>query len=114
MKFASRLSRLGTETAFDVLNEINELRSKGRDIIALSIGEPACATAPNIKEAAKKALDKDLTHYSPSAGITEFRRAAAEYVSRTRGIPVDPAEVVIVPGGKPVLLQHVGLYRGGR
>jgi len=103
MKFASRLSRLGTETAFDVLNEINELRSKGRDIIALSIGEPACATAPNIKEAAKKALDKDLTHYSPSAGITEFRRAAAEYVSRTRGIPVDPAEVVIVPGGKPVL-----------
>ena len=103
MKFASRLSRLGTETAFDVLNEINELRSKGRDIIALSIGEPACATAPNIKEAAKKALDKDLTHYSPSAGIIEFRRAAAEYVSRTRGIPVDPAEVVIVPGGKPVL-----------
>jgi len=68
MKLARRLSRLGTETAFEVLAEVNELRSKGRDIITLSIGEPACGTAPNIKEAAKKALDKDLTHYSPSAG----------------------------------------------
>jgi len=103
MKLASRLSRLGTETAFDVLAEVNELRSKGRDIITLSIGEPACATAPNIKEAAKKALDKDLTHYSPSAGITEFRRVIADYVAKTRGIPVDPAEVVVVPGGKPVI-----------
>lgn len=103
MKLASRLSRLGTETAFEVLAEVNELRSKGRDIITLSIGEPACGTAPNIKEAAKKALDKDLTHYSPSAGITEFRRIIADYVSTTRGIPVDPSEVVVVPGGKPVI-----------
>jgi len=103
MKLARRLSRLGTETAFEVLAEVNELRSKGRDIITLSIGEPACGTAPNIKEAAKKALDKDLTHYSPSAGITEFRRIIADYVSTTRGIPVDPSEVVVVPGGKPVI-----------
>ncbi len=103
MKFASRLSRLGTETAFEVLAEVNELRSKGRDIIALSIGEPACATAPNIKEAAKRALDNNLTHYSPSSGITEFRRVIAEYVARTRGIPVEPSEVVVVPGGKPVI-----------
>jgi len=103
MKLARRLSRLGTETAFEVLAEVNELRSKGHDIIALSIGEPACATAPNIKEAAKKALDKDLTHYSPSAGITEFRQIIAKYVSSTRGIPVDPSEVVVVPGGKPVI-----------
>ena len=103
MKLASRLSRLGTETAFEVLAEVNELRSKGRDIITLSIGEPACGTAPNIKDAAKKALDKDLTHYSPSAGITEFRQIIAQYVSSTRGIPVDPSEVVVVPGGKPII-----------
>lgn len=103
MKLARRLTRLGTETAFEVLAEVNELRAKGRDIIALSIGEPACATAPNIKEAAKKALDKNLTHYSPSAGITEFRQVIAEYVSKTRGIPVDSSEVVVVPGGKPVI-----------
>jgi len=103
MKLARRLSRLGTETAFEVLAEVNELRSQGRDIITLSIGEPACGTASNIKDAAKKALDKDLTHYSPSAGITEFREIIARYVSSTRGIPVDPAEVVVVPGGKPII-----------
>ncbi len=107
MKLANRLSRLGTETAFEVLAEVNELRSKGRDIIALSIGEPACATAPNIKEAAKKALDKDLTHYSPSSGIAEFRQIIADYVSSTRGIPVYPNEVVVVPGGKPVIFFSI-------
>lgn len=107
MKLAHRLSRLGTETAFDVLAEINELRAQGRSIIALSIGEPACATAPSIKEAAKKALDANLTHYSPSSGIAEFRRVIADYVATTRGIPVDPAEVVVVPGGKPIIFFSI-------
>lgn len=107
MKLANRLSRLGTETAFEVLAEVNELRSKGRDIIALSIGEPACATAPNIKEAAKRALDNDLTHYSPSSGILEFRQIIADYVSSTRGIPVHPSEVVVVPGGKPIIFFSI-------
>ncbi len=107
MKLAQRISRLGTETAFEVLAEVNELRAKGRDIIALSIGEPACATADSIKDAAKKALDNNLTHYSPSQGIGEFRKVIAEYVSATRGIPVDPAEVVVVPGGKPVIFFSI-------
>ncbi len=103
MNLASRVFRLGTETAFDVLAEVNELRAKGRDIIALSIGEPACATASSIKDAAKKALDDNLTHYSPSAGIAEFRQEIARYVSATRNVPVDPSEVVVVPGGKPII-----------
>ena len=103
MKLAERTTRLGTETAFEVLAEVNALRAQGKDIIALSIGEPACATADNIKDAAKKALDRNLTHYSPSAGITEFRNVIAEYVARTRGIPVSPDEVVVVPGGKPIM-----------
>jgi aspartate aminotransferase len=103
MNLAQRISRLGTETAFDVLAEVHELRAKGRNIIALSIGEPACATADHIKDAAKKALDDDLTHYSPSAGIAEFRQEIARYVATTRNIPVDPSEVVVVPGGKPVI-----------
>ncbi len=103
MNLASRVSRLGTETAFEVLAEIEQLRSQGRNIIALSIGEPACATAEFIKDAAKKALDENLTHYSPSAGIAEFRKSIARYVARTRGIPVVPDEVVVVPGGKPII-----------
>lgn len=103
MNFAQRIQRLGTETAFEVLAEVEELRSKGRDIIALSIGEPACATADYIKNAAKKALDENLTHYSPSQGIRDFREVIAEYVAATRGIPVHPDEVVVVPGGKPII-----------
>ncbi|MBI4427549.1 MAG: pyridoxal phosphate-dependent aminotransferase [Ignavibacteriales bacterium] len=107
MKIAKRISRLGTETAFEVLAEVNDLRSKGKDIIALSIGEPACATAEYIKDAAKKALNKNLTHYNPSAGIPEFRKVIAEYVASTRGIPVEPDEVVVVPGGKPVIFYSI-------
>ena len=103
MNFAQRIHRLGTETAFEVLAEVEELRSKGRNIIALSIGEPACATADYIKDAAKKALDENRTHYSPSQGIRDFREVIAEHVSSTRGIPVHPDEVVVVPGGKPII-----------
>lgn len=107
MKFAQRIYRLGTETAFDVLAEVEQLRSQGRDIIALSIGEPACATATYIKDAARKALDEDKTHYSPSQGIREFREVIAEYVAGTRGIPVHPDEVVVVPGGKPIIFFSI-------
>ncbi len=103
MKYSSRLDDLGTETAFEVLAQVNELRAKGKNIVALSIGEPACATAPNIKEAAKKALDKDLTHYSASQGIAEFRAVIAKDISERRRISFTPEEVVVVPGGKPVI-----------
>jgi len=107
MKLAQRMSRLGTETAFDVLAEINELRAKGRSIIALSIGEPACNTAEFIKDAAKKALDDNQTHYGPSPGLPDFRRVIANYVSKTRGLQFEPDEVVVVPGGKPTLFFSV-------
>ncbi|MBI3005506.1 MAG: aminotransferase class I/II-fold pyridoxal phosphate-dependent enzyme, partial [Ignavibacteriales bacterium] len=107
MKIAKRISRLGTETAFEVLAEVNALRAQGRNIIALSIGEPACATSDYIKDAAKKALDENLTHYNPSAGIPEFRKVIANYIASTRGIPVEPHEVVVVPGGKPVIFYSL-------
>ena len=103
MKLATRLSRLGTETAFEVLAEVERLRAQGKNIIALSIGEPAGDTALHIKDAAKEALDKNMTHYGPSAGLLPFRKVIAEYVASSRGIPVEPEEVVVVPGGKPVI-----------
>ena len=107
MKLAQRLSRLGTETAFEVLAEVERLRSQGKNIIALSIGEPAGNTAEHIKDAAKEALDKNLTHYGPSAGLLMFRKVIAEYIASTRGIPVEPEEVVVVPGGKPVIFFSI-------
>lgn len=103
MKLASSFSRLGTETAFEVLARARALEAQGRKIVHLEIGEPDFDTPSNIRDAAKKALDQGYTHYGPSAGLPEVRKAIAEYVSKTRGVPVAPEETIIVPGGKPII-----------
>ena len=103
MKLAQSFSRLGTETAFEVLARARALEAQGRTIVHLEIGEPDFDTPENIRLAAKKALDAGFTHYGPSAGLPEARRAVAEYVSKTRGIPVAPEETILVPGGKPII-----------
>jgi len=100
---ARRMSRLGTETAFEVLNKARELERQGKSVIHLEIGEPDFDTPANVVEAGIDALRKGWTHYSPSAGLPELRKAIAEYVSRTRGVEVSPDEVVVVPGGKPIM-----------
>ena len=101
--FAERMNVLGTETAFEVLARAKALEAQGRHIIHLEIGEPDFDTPQNIKEAAIRALKEGYTHYTPAAGIPKAREAVAEYVSRTRGISVSPDEVVITPGGKPIM-----------
>ena len=97
------MKRLGTETAFEVLAAARALEAKGQDIIHLEIGEPDFDTPSNIKGAAKQALDDGYTHYGPAAGYPALREAIAEEVSRTRHIPVDPDEVVVTPGAKPIM-----------
>ncbi|HXF27631.1 MAG TPA: aminotransferase class I/II-fold pyridoxal phosphate-dependent enzyme, partial [Bryobacteraceae bacterium] len=103
MKLAERMSRLGTETAFEVLVRARALEAKGRDIIHLEIGEPDFDTPRHIVEAGKEALDKGFTHYGPTQGLPGLRETIAEYVSRTRGISADAANVCVVPGGKPII-----------
>lgn len=103
MKFAARMSRLGTETAFEVLAKAKALEAQGRRIIHLEIGEPDFDTPEHIVEAAVKALREGFHHYTPAPGIPELREAVAEEVSRTRGVPVHPEEVVVTPGGKPII-----------
>ncbi len=103
MKLAQSYSRLGTETAFEVLARARALEAQGRKIIHLEIGEPDFDTPKNIRDAAKKALDDGYTHYGPAAGLPEARKAVAEYVAKTRGIAVKPEETILVPGGKPVI-----------
>jgi aspartate aminotransferase len=100
---ARRMSRLGTETAFEVLNKARALERQGRSIIHLEIGEPDFDTPSNVVEAGVNALRGGWTHYGPSAGLPELRQTIAEYVSRTRGVKVAPEEVVVVPGGKPII-----------
>ena len=103
LRLAERMSRLGTETAFEVLNKARALERQGKQIIHLEIGEPDFDTPANVVEAAVQALHKGWTHYGPSAGLPELRQAIAEEVSRTRGVQVKSDEVVVVPGGKPII-----------
>jgi aspartate/methionine/tyrosine aminotransferase len=103
IRLAERMSRLGTETAFEVLVRARALEAEGRDIIHLEIGEPDFSTPPNIVEAAMRALRDGWTHYGPSAGLPQLRQAVADYTAKYLGVPVDPDEVVITPGGKPIM-----------
>ena len=103
MNFAERMSRLGTESAFEVLARAKGLERQGREIIHLEIGEPDFDTPVHIREAAKRALDDGATHYGPAAGLPELREAIAKDVGATRNIPVSPEEIVVTPGAKPIM-----------
>ncbi len=104
MKFSKLIQRAGTETAFAVLAKAREMERQGRSVVHFEIGEPDFNTPENIKQAGIKAIQDNFTHYSPAQGILELREAVAEYIEKTRGIPVSPEEVVITPGGKDVIL----------
>jgi len=104
IRFAERMDHIGTEGAFEVLAKARRLEAQGRDIVHLEIGEPDFATPDNIVEAAVGALQSGYTHYTPAGGIMEARQAVAGFVQRRLGVDVDPAEVVLVPGSKNVLL----------
>jgi aspartate aminotransferase len=107
MKFAQRMSRLGTETAFEVLVRAKALEAQGRDIIHLEIGEPDFDTPDYIIEAGCDALRSGATHYTPSAGIPELREAIARDATTRRGVSFDPADVVVTPGGKPIMFFSI-------
>src|SRR6516165_758018 len=103
LRLARRMSRLGTETAFEVLVRARALERQGRHIIHLEVGEPDQDTPANIVEAAVDALHQGATHYGPAAGLPDLREAIADDVSKSRGIKVSADEVVVVPGGKPII-----------
>src|SRR6266404_710093 len=100
---ADAMARLGTETAFEVLVKARALEAKGRDIVHLEIGEPDFDTPENVIEAGAEAMRSGWTHYTPSGGLPQLREAVAEYITKTRGVPVTPDMVVIVPGAKPMI-----------
>ena len=101
------MARLGTETAFEVLVKAKALEAQGRDIIHLEIGEPDFDTPDNIVEKGCDALRKGFTHYGPSAGLMQLREVIAQHVSETRRVNVSPDEVVVVPGGKPIIFFSI-------
>jgi aspartate/methionine/tyrosine aminotransferase len=97
------MSRIGTESAFEVLVKARALEKQGKHIVHLEIGQPDFPTPAHVVEAGKRALDEGWTGYGPTAGFPEFREMIAAYVSRTRGIPVGADNVCVVPGGKPIM-----------
>ena len=107
LRLATRMARLGTETAFEVLVKAKALEAQGGDIIHLEIGEPDFDTPSNIIEAGCDALRKGFTHYGPSAGMMELREAIAQHVAEARRVNVTPDEVVVVPGGKPIIFFSI-------
>ncbi|HEY1389615.1 MAG TPA: pyridoxal phosphate-dependent aminotransferase [Ktedonobacterales bacterium] len=107
MKFAQRMGQLGTETAFEVLARAKALEAQGKEIIHLEIGEPDFTTPAYIIEAARKALADGYTHYTPAPGISELRAAIAQDASERRGIAFTPDDVVVTPGGKPVMFFSI-------
>src|SRR5438270_4087596 len=104
LKFTQRMSRIGTEGAFEVLARAKALEKHGMRVVHLEIGEPDFPTPDNIIEAAIGALRSDYTHYTPAGGIGEVRETVAGFVSKRLGVEVEPGEVVLVPGSKNVLL----------
>src|SRR5437899_1843224 len=100
MKLATRMNRLGTETAFEVLVRARALEAQGKDIVHLEVGEPDFDTPANIIEAGSNALHSGWTHYGPSAGLPDLRSAIADYLNRSRGTNYAGENVVVTPGGK--------------
>jgi aspartate/methionine/tyrosine aminotransferase len=107
MNLSKRMSRLGTETAFEVLARARALEAVGRDIVHLEIGEPDFDTPANVIKAGQDALASGFTHYGPSAGLPALREAIAADFHARRGLEVSPDQIVVVPGGKPIIFFMV-------
>jgi len=103
MKFAERMKRLGTETAFEVLVRAKQLEAEGQDMVHLEIGEPDFDTPANIRKAAARAIEEGYTHYNPAAGYPEIRKIISDEINRTRGLKTNADQVVITPGAKPIM-----------
>ena len=108
MKLASRMERIGTETAFEAAARARALEATGRDVIHLEIGEPDFDTPRHIREAAARGvLDEGLTHYTAATGIAPLREAIAADVKRWKGIDATPDQVVVTPGAKPIMYYAI-------
>lgn len=110
LKLAASMSRLGTESAFEVLARANALAAKGHDIINLGIGQPDFKTPDHIVQAGIKALADGHHGYTPANGLPQLREAVANDLETRHGAPVNPDNVVVVPGGKPTMFFAVLMF----
>ena len=107
MIFSNRVDRLGGESAFEVLAQAKALEAQGKNIVHMEIGEPDFNTPENIVEAGIKAMRDGQTHYASSQGLLSLRETIADYAIRQKKRPTSPEEVVVVPGGKPMIFYTI-------
>lgn len=110
LQLASGMSRLGTESAFEVLARANALAAAGKSIVNLGIGQPDFKTPAHIVEAAIKALRDGHHGYTPANGIPQLREAVAADLHKRHGVTVDPGQVVVVPGGKVTMFFAILMF----
>ena len=110
MKIAENFSRLGTESAFVVLAKAKKLEAEGKEIINLGIGQPDFRTPQHIVEAGKKALEDGHHGYTPANGTLELRQSVCAHIKKMYGANIDPARVLITPGGKPTMYFAIMLF----
>jgi aspartate aminotransferase len=103
IRFAQRMSRLGTETAFEVMVRARALEAQGKDVVHLEVGEPDFDTPSNVIDAGVAALQSGWTHYGPAGGDPELKEAIVSYINGARGLSYTADQVVVTPGGKPVM-----------
>ncbi len=110
LQLSSAVSRLGTESAFEVVNRVLALEKQGQNIVKLHIGAPDFRTPEFIVEAGRKALADGFHGYTPAKGLPQVREVVADYCKRFHGGDVHPDQVVIVPGGKPTMFYAMLLF----
>jgi len=104
VKLASRMERIGTETAFEAAARARALEATGRSVIHLELGEPDFDTPRHISQATIRALvEERQTHYPPATGIAPLKEAIVADVLRWKGMQTTPEQVIVTPGAKPIM-----------
>ncbi len=110
LQLAAAVSRLGTETAFEVVNRVGALEAQGQKVLKLHIGAPDFRTPEHIVEAGRKALADGFHGYTPAKGLPQVREVVADYCARFHGGQVHPDQVIVCPGGKPTMFYAMLLF----
>ena len=97
---SKRISSIGASETLRISAKAKELAAQGIDVIDLSVGEPDFPTPANVKAAGKRAIDENVTRYTPSPGLPDLRKAIAEKLKRDNGVDYAPDEIIVSSGAK--------------
>jgi aspartate aminotransferase len=110
---ARRLSNVPESGTVKIANIVSKLKQEGVDVVSFSMGEPDFPTPENINQACIRSIQAHFSHYTPSAGIPELRKAVAERTRRDNGIPCTEANVLITPTKQAIFLTMLAMIDEG-